>query len=204
KKASGPANWNQQQGFYIYRAGRLIQSGGWCRLRTIDEHTKLARIALSFSPVLDEAFKINVAKMRVQLPTQIREQIEQAIRPLVKIARDAYNRPSSRQSVAPTTEPKTPMTSTPSGSGQTAEVNRANPFQNNSSLSAIQKLWTVAEVNRANPVQDSASPSAIQRLWTVDELHSRLEEIAELNERPIISKVFKRFLTLISSEGDSR
>ena len=62
--ASGPANWNQQQGFYIYRSGRLIQSGGWCRLRTSDEHSKLARVALSFLPALDEAFRINVAKMQ--------------------------------------------------------------------------------------------------------------------------------------------
>lgn len=29
RAASGPASWNQQQGFYIYRAGRMIQSGGW-------------------------------------------------------------------------------------------------------------------------------------------------------------------------------
>src|SRR5207244_2947558 len=86
RRASGPSNWNQQQGFYIHRAGRLIQSGGWCRLRTADEHTKLARIALSFMPVLDEAFKINVAKMRVQLPAQIREQMEQAVGPVVRTA----------------------------------------------------------------------------------------------------------------------
>ncbi len=75
RRASGPANWNQQQGFYIYRAGRMIQSGGWSRLRTPDEHTKLARIGLSFSPALDEAFKINVAKMRVQLPASVRDEI---------------------------------------------------------------------------------------------------------------------------------
>ena len=72
KRASGPANWNQQQGFYIYRADRMIQSGGWCGIRTRDEHTKLSRIELNFSPILDNAFKINVAKMRVQLPAQLK------------------------------------------------------------------------------------------------------------------------------------
>lgn len=41
RAASGPANWNQQQGFYIYRAGRMIQSGGWSNLHAPDEHTKL-------------------------------------------------------------------------------------------------------------------------------------------------------------------
>ncbi len=64
-RTAGPNKWNFQQGFYIYRANRLIQSGGWCNLRAPDEHTKLARIALEFSPHLDEIFNINVAKMRV-------------------------------------------------------------------------------------------------------------------------------------------
>ena len=67
--AAGPLRWNRQQGFYVYRADRMIQSGGWSNLRTLDEHSKLARVALSFDPRLDDAFRINVAKMRVQLPT---------------------------------------------------------------------------------------------------------------------------------------
>lgn len=96
--ASGPANWNQQQGFYIYRAGRMIQSGGWSGLRTPDEHTKLARIAISFSPKLDDAFKVNVAKMRVQLPSQIRDEIRDAIGPVVKLAREVYDRRAPKSS----------------------------------------------------------------------------------------------------------
>lgn len=96
RSASGPANWNQQQGFYIYRANRLIQSGGWCRLRTLDEHTKLARVALSFSPALDEAFRINVAKMRVQLPQQIRNDVETALKDVIRIAQETYRKNSKR------------------------------------------------------------------------------------------------------------
>lgn len=92
--ASGPANWNQQQGFYIYRAGRMIQSGGWSHLRSVDEHTKLARIAVFFPPALDEAFKVNVAKMRVQMPVAIRDGLKDAIVPVVKLAREIYDRKS--------------------------------------------------------------------------------------------------------------
>src|SRR5207247_4955053 len=61
--ASGPKKWNRQQGFYIYRRDRMIQSGGWNRLRTLDEHSKLARIALDIPPGLEDAFQINVSKM---------------------------------------------------------------------------------------------------------------------------------------------
>jgi hypothetical protein len=96
KAAAGPNNWNQQQGFYIYRADRLIQSGGWSRMRTVDEHTKLARVALRFSPQLDEAFKVNVAKMRVQLPQQIRDQIEQCLKPVIKLAQEIYRKEGVR------------------------------------------------------------------------------------------------------------
>jgi len=92
RRASGPANWNQQQGFYIYRAGRLIQSGGWSNLRAPDEHTKLARIAVRFPPELDPAFGINVAKMRVQLPAVIRDDVRKLIQPVTKLARQVYDR----------------------------------------------------------------------------------------------------------------
>jgi hypothetical protein len=70
----------------------MIQSGGWSGFRTIDEHTKLARISVSFAPSLDEAFKINVAKMRVQLPSIIKEEVLKSITSVVKTAREIYDR----------------------------------------------------------------------------------------------------------------
>jgi hypothetical protein len=36
ERLSGPLNWNRQQGMYIYRAGRLVQWGGWGGIRGID------------------------------------------------------------------------------------------------------------------------------------------------------------------------
>ena len=92
RAAGGPSGWNQQQGFYVYRSDRLIQSGGWSRLRRPDEHTKLARIGVSFLPALDEAFKINVAKMRVQLPSVIRDAMQGFVAPIAKQARAVYDR----------------------------------------------------------------------------------------------------------------
>jgi hypothetical protein len=89
-RASGPKKWNRQQGFYIYRADRMIQSGGWSNLRTLDEHIKLARVALYFSPKLDDEFKINVPKMRIALPATIRADVLKAIGPVLKLANTAY------------------------------------------------------------------------------------------------------------------
>lgn len=92
ESAGGPSRWNAQQGLYIYRADRMIQSGGWCRMRTPDEHTKLARAALDFYPNLDSAFEINVAKVRVSLPQDLRDQLKEPIERLVKRAKAVYDR----------------------------------------------------------------------------------------------------------------
>jgi hypothetical protein len=98
KKAAGPNGWNQQQGFYFYRAGRMIQSGGWSRLRAPDEHTKLARVAISFTPRLDAAFKVNVAKMRVQIPGSVRDELDRLVKKLTRDARKVYDRREGRNS----------------------------------------------------------------------------------------------------------
>lgn len=95
ERYSGPLNWNRQQGIYIYRAGRLVQWGGWNGIRGIDEHTKLARASLEFDTDLDSVFNINVAKMRVTLPPQIRQMLERPINELCGHA-DARYRNASR------------------------------------------------------------------------------------------------------------
>jgi hypothetical protein len=93
ERASGPAKWNQQQGFYIYRNHRLIQSGGWCGMRAADEHTKLARIAVEFSSSLDEVFNVNIAKMKVAIPPQLRLLLERAVHDVIKTAQATYRSP---------------------------------------------------------------------------------------------------------------
>ena len=107
-RASGPEKWNKQQGFYIYRADRMIQSGGWSGLRALDEHRKLSRIAISFNPKLDEEFKINVAKMRVSLPQAMREAITKAIAPAVSLAEEEY-RQRERKAAAQLPMPSAPL-----------------------------------------------------------------------------------------------
>jgi Histidine kinase-, DNA gyrase B-, and HSP90-like ATPase len=92
KRASGPNQWNRQQGFYIYRSDRLIQSGGWSNIRTLDEHLKLARIAVYFSPKLDEEFKINVPKMKVAFPAEIRADVERGVKLWTRVADETYRK----------------------------------------------------------------------------------------------------------------
>lgn len=167
RHASGPANWNQQQGFYIYRAGRMIQSGGWSNLRAPDEHTKLARVAVSFSPALDEAFKINVAKMRVQMPSVIRDAVREAIGPVVKLARENYDRKPSRSPNPSSPFVQNPVPQTTSGNASIGET------------AALPEPPLAENTNGAS-------------LLTLAEWSARLLAVATKDERPVVGAVLAR------------
>lgn len=90
RSAGGPKRWNRHQGFYIYRRERLIQAGGWNRLRTLDEHAKLARIAVDLPPGQEEQFGVDVAKMRVSLPVDLRAGLRAIASGAVAVAQERY------------------------------------------------------------------------------------------------------------------
>ncbi|HEY0696550.1 MAG TPA: ATP-binding protein, partial [Micromonospora sp.] len=120
EKMSGPSNWNRQQGLYIYRAGRLVQWGGWAGIRGIDEHTKLARAALDFDTDLDVVFNINVAKMRVTMPPQLRQLIERPINELCIRADAAYRKTTRSDRPSAPAPPKGEQLALPVGQDQPA------------------------------------------------------------------------------------
>lgn len=103
KRAAGPKKWNQQQGFYVYRADRLIRSGGWLHLRTVDEHSKLARVALDFLPEADDVFKVNIAKMQVGIPSEIRDDLKALVDKVVAQAQQAYRQKDEEKPLTRTT-----------------------------------------------------------------------------------------------------
>jgi hypothetical protein len=88
--AGGPRRWNRQQGFYFYRNDRMIQGGGWNRLRTSDEHTKLARISVDFLPSADHLFELNVSKTQVRVPPELRAELTTIASSVARIAQDSY------------------------------------------------------------------------------------------------------------------
>ncbi|MGV0387968.1 ATP-binding protein [Corynebacterium sanguinis] len=104
ERYSGPDRWNKQQGLYIYRADRLVQWGGWAGVRTSDEHTKFARVSLDFGTDLDSAFNINVAKMRVNIPGELRKMITRPINEVCMLADSEYRRSANRKSDLPDKE----------------------------------------------------------------------------------------------------
>jgi hypothetical protein len=81
-RAAGPTGWNAQQGFYVYRAGRLITAGDWLNLPRLrrDDAGNLARIALEVPPALDHAWKLDITKSRVEPPAAIRDDLARIAR----------------------------------------------------------------------------------------------------------------------------
>jgi hypothetical protein len=162
-RAAGPQRWNRQQGFYVYRNDRLIQAGGWNRLRTLDEHTKLARVAIDLPSGADELFRVNVAKMRVTIPRPLRE-------PLMAIATGVASEAGARYRTRPDR-----LRHTAGGKGETAEAGTTMV----STLNMVERdlLQSVLRVAR-DEFRDE--PDVLRRLLSrIDRLPS-VDETADL------------------------
>ncbi len=93
KNAKGLLSWNDSQGYYIYRANRMIRFGGWHGTKAKDEHDKLARLSIDIDPSLDELFRITVNKSKVQFPEKLFLHLKQKINPkIIGKAKSKYNK----------------------------------------------------------------------------------------------------------------
>jgi len=95
ERAKGNQNWNESQGFYIYRNSRLIRFGGWQRIIAKDEHIKYARVSIDIPDAYDDLFKIVVHKAAVSFPESLRWHLKKHITPKVtKLAKTSYKPPT--------------------------------------------------------------------------------------------------------------
>lgn len=90
--AAGPAGWNAQQGFYVYRARRLLVAGGWLGLPRMqrEEHCKLARIRVDLDNGMDEAWQIDVRKSTARIPGALSRELERIAKVTRRSAIDVY------------------------------------------------------------------------------------------------------------------
>lgn len=77
------------QGFHVFREGRMIYSGGWPnRLFVKEPHLNLIRVELLFDHKLDHYFQIDIKKSRIDLPKDLRDHLKRVVAP----ARNEANR----------------------------------------------------------------------------------------------------------------
>lgn len=89
--AAGPAGWNAQQGFYVYRNRRLLAPGGWLGLNyTNEEHYKLARIRIEIPNSTDQEWEIDVKKSRARPPPALRQRLRELAEIVRRRAREVF------------------------------------------------------------------------------------------------------------------
>ena len=102
KEARGLLSWNESQGYYIYRADRIIRFGGWQGTRALDEHDKLARVSIDIDHELDRFFRITVNKAKVEFPEILFNHLKNSVNHIVsKMPKKntAHNRKNSTTSL---------------------------------------------------------------------------------------------------------
>jgi hypothetical protein len=85
REAEGFRAWKGQQGFYVYRADRLLVAGDWLGLGFLKEdHHRLARLQVDIANSMDAAWTIDVRKSRASPPPALRDRLHD----LAKITRN--------------------------------------------------------------------------------------------------------------------
>nr|WP_303696430.1 ATP-binding protein [Brevundimonas subvibrioides] len=87
---AGEGGYLKNQGFYLYRGGRLIIHGTWFRLAKQSELTKLARVKIDMPNGLDTLWKIDVRKASAQPPYAVRQRLKGLIDQIAEPSRRVY------------------------------------------------------------------------------------------------------------------
>jgi hypothetical protein len=91
RRAAGPRGWNAHQGFYVYRARRLLVAGDWLGLPfRQEEHNKLARISIDLDNAMDASWQIDVRKATARIPGPLRDRLKAMADTTRRRASDAY------------------------------------------------------------------------------------------------------------------
>lgn len=93
--AGGPGGWNARQGFYVYRAKRLLVAGSWlglggARAWTRDESSRLARIQVDLPTEMDADWRIDVRKSQARPPGALRGRLTAIAEHCRAQARDVF------------------------------------------------------------------------------------------------------------------
>lgn len=79
ERYAGRGGYIKNQGFYVYRSGRLIIHGTWFGLARQTELTKLARVRIEIPNGLDAEWKVDVMKASGHPPYPVRERLRSLI-----------------------------------------------------------------------------------------------------------------------------
>jgi hypothetical protein len=87
-QVAGPLR--DSQGFYIYRAGRLVLWGTWFRIIPRDELGKLARVQVDMPNTLDHLWALDIKKSSASPPPAVRRRLAQIAGQIVASSRRVH------------------------------------------------------------------------------------------------------------------
>lgn len=96
----GLGGYLKNQGFYVYRNGRLLIHGTWFRLTPQKELYKLARVQIDLPNALDDLWKIDVKKSNASPPAVIRDRLKKIIDKITGNSTRVYTGKGHRESSA--------------------------------------------------------------------------------------------------------
>ena len=92
----------KNQGFYIYREGRLINHGGWLGMVRVHGHLVQLRVEFDFGHELDEVFFVDVKKSRIRMDTELEYYVNKLLSPIIREARIRNTRGQANRAAAVT------------------------------------------------------------------------------------------------------
>lgn len=87
---AGEGGYLRNQGFYVYRNGRLIIHRTWFRIVKQSQLTQLARVRVDMPSGLDHLWKIDVRKASAQPPFAVREKLKQIVERITEASGRVY------------------------------------------------------------------------------------------------------------------
>lgn len=130
----GPKGWNSQQGFYVYRNGRLLLCGDWLGLGsparwTLREEFRLARISVEIGNTTDADWHLDVKKSTARPPALIRARLTDLAQTVRERARSVFvHRGRYGKRVVPKEEIVRPWQVVSSGARSRYVINRNHPL----------------------------------------------------------------------------
>ena len=90
ERAGGRESLRTRHGFYIYRGGRLVVSGGWFRIVPNDDLIRLARVRVDVPVELDHLWKIDIRKAIAEPPPRLRPDLKRVVGGVIDRSRRVY------------------------------------------------------------------------------------------------------------------
>jgi hypothetical protein len=134
ERYGGPKGWNSQQGFYVYRNGRLLLCGDWLGLGsparwTLREEFRLARISVEIGNATDADWHLDVKKSTARPPALIRSRLTDLAANVRERARSVFvHRGRYGNRVVPTEDVVRPWQVINSGTKSRYAINRDHPL----------------------------------------------------------------------------